>query len=226
MSQAQQQNNQEDEFNSVPSNTWFIQETYDGRVRGKIQFLSTTHLEIVPEKIPEPIGITAEQIADKVSPRQIKLNTTSKKALTTPYEERFSGARYNRRIWIKEVECAINQFTQEEFGEIIWAKEEGTVICCKWSNYYYKGGKEKGHYCTLTYFNEEDPEETIPNWQLYCVGNLIGQGNIEYYDSFCNIAERERRLYRISKIEIPPVETAKEVVKRIKETPTFINNGY
>jgi hypothetical protein len=212
---------EEDDFHPISDKIWYIKRSYDGEIKGKIQLKSggTEQLEIVPASIFEPKEPTQEQIQEKVSPRKITIQATNFKALSGK-QERPPHRVFNHRIEIQGIDCAVFILTQEEFGEVIWARQPGYVVCCKWQNLYYKGGKERGSYCTITHLFEEDPLETLPNWKFYCLGHEIKSGNIEVHNDFGTTSERDRRIYRITKIEIPPPEEGRAIVKRIKEKLT------
>jgi hypothetical protein len=212
---------EEDDFHPIYDKIWYIKQLRDGKIKGKIQLKSgdVDQLEIVPASIFEPDEPTQEQIQEKVSPRKITIQATNLKALSGK-QEKPPHVKFDHRINIQGIDCSVFILTQEEFGEVIWARQPGYIVCCKWQNLYYKGGKERGSYCTITHLVEEDPLETLPNWKFYCVGQEIKSGNIETYDGFGTISERDRRIYRITKIEIPPPEEGKDIVKRIKQRQT------
>jgi hypothetical protein len=111
--------------------------------------------------------------------------------------------------------------TIKEFGEIIFAKQEGHIVCANWINFYYKGGREKGRYFQLTQFLQVDPTNTIPNWKFYCLGSEHGKIPSGSHESYSIIHKQHKVLYRISKVEIPPVETSTQVVENIKNSTTI-----
>jgi hypothetical protein len=219
MSQAQQPNNQEDEFNRVPSNTWYIKHTHDGQIKGKIQFQTTSLLEIVPADIPEQIDTNQEQIREKVSPRFVTIQAAKSVALTGD-QDPLPRLHFDHYLKIQGVHCEVFSLTPEEHGEVIWARQEGYIVTCKWRNFYYKGGKEKGSYCTITHLREENPKLTLPNWKFYCVGHEIKSGNIETHQTYSITSELEKRIYRVTKVEIPIPEEGREIVNRIKQVQT------
>jgi hypothetical protein len=213
--------NQEEDFRGNSTKIYYIVSMVTGRAQGKIELHQTEDLEILPARIPEPDHITAQQVDALISPRNITLVTTAKKSLTgrheSPPHERFLGQRI-----IRGIHCSVFGITIKEFGEIIFAKQEGRIVCAKFINFYYKGGKEKGKYCQLTYFLQVDPSNTIPNWKFYCLGNEYGNklpsGS---HSSYSEIHKINTVLYRISKVEIPPVGTYTQLVESIKNSTTI-----
>ena len=210
---------QDDTFNSKGVKTWYIKRSRDGEISGRIQLQNNNDLEIVQASFPEPEEATEEQKRQKVSPRGVTIQAPKQTSLVTGNSEQPTHCNYVRSTWVQDIECSVFSLTREEFGEIIWCKQKGYVVCCKWINFYYKGGKEKGRYCTITNFTEQNQIYTIPNWKFFCIGfELQIIGNIEECEDFDTIGSRSNNLYRISKVEIPPHEECDEIVRRIKAT--------
>ena len=208
MSQEQQRNNQEDEFNGVPSDTWYITRKRDGQVEGRITL--TTGLEIKQQQIA-PI-----QEDWSVSPRNISI----KSVVAPEYITRGDAppvTPYAFRQDVRGVSTGIYLITSQEFGTSIFAKQEGILIFCKWTNIYYSGGESKGRYCELTYFIEVKDDELIPNWKLFQLGSTdIETCGLRYLDCFRHhFVESTRKLYRISQVVIPTIEEAPGKVNRI-----------
>ena len=219
MSDNQSAVDAEDNFHPNFDRTWYIQQTYDGQIKGKISLQFASLLEIVPAGRPEPEEPTQEQIQEKVLPRKITIQATKLTALSGK-QEKPPHIKFDHRINIQDIDCSVFILTKEEFGEIIWARQPGYIVCCKWQNLYYKGGKEKGSYCTITHLLEEDPLFTLPNWKFYCVGHEIKSGNIETHQTYSITSELKKRIYRITKVEIPIPEEGREIVNRIKQVQT------
>jgi hypothetical protein len=118
--------------------------------------------------------------------------------------------------------------TIKEFGEIIFAKQEGHIVFAKWINFNYKGGREKGRYCQLTYFLQVDLTGTIPNWKFYSLGSKHGKIPTGSHESYLIIHKQNKVLYRISKVEIPWVETSTQVVEKRRNFVfiVFLQLGY
>jgi hypothetical protein len=127
-------------------------------------------LVIVQTRIPEPDQATAQQVDALISPRNITLVSTAQKSLTGTQEEP-PHERFITQRPIKGIYCSVFGITVQELGEILFTNQEGRIVFAKYTNYYYKGGKEKGKYCQLTYFSQVRPSNTIPNWKIYCLGN-------------------------------------------------------
>jgi hypothetical protein len=155
-----------------------------------------------------------------ISPRNITLVSTVKKSLTGRLEEPPHDCFVTKRT-IKGIHCPVFGISVQEFGDIIFAKQEGCIVFAKYINYYYKGGKEKGKYCQLTYFTQVGPSNTIPNWKFYC----LGYEHIRYpqgtHSSYSDVHKIKTVLHRISKVEIPPVETTMQVVDKIQNSTTI-----
>jgi hypothetical protein len=212
--------NQEEDFQGNSTDIYYIVNKYTGRAQGKIELHQIENLAIVPARIPEPDHITAQQVDALNSPRNITLVTTAKKSLTgrqeSPPHERFVGQRI-----IRGIHLSVFGITIKEFGEIIFAKQEGRIVCAKYINFYYKGGKEKGKYCQLTYFLQVDPTNTILNWKFYCLGNEHVKLPSDSHTSYSEVNKSHTVLYPISKVKIPPVGTATQVVENIKNSTTI-----
>jgi hypothetical protein len=122
--------NQEDDFQGNSTDIYYIVNKDTGRAQGKIKLHQIENLAIVPARIPEPDQITAQQVDALISPRNITLVTTAKKLLTgrpeSPPYERFVGQRI-----IRGIHCSVFGITIKEFGEIIFAKQEGRIVCAK-----------------------------------------------------------------------------------------------
>lgn len=199
--------NQEDDFQSVRSDVYYITRQRDGRVQGKIELHTHEGLVIVPASVTEPKSVTEEQIREKVSPRRVTISASS----------HIIRENYCTHYTIKDIECGAYRLTPEEFGEVIWAKQPENLVCCKWINYYYSGGQEKGKYCQLTYFIRIDPETAIPNWKYYCVGDEI-KFKGETHEDYQVVRKRYTVLYRVSKVELPPTEHSTELVRKIRNS--------
>jgi hypothetical protein len=212
--------NQEEDFQGNSTDVYYIVNKYTGRAQGKIELHQVENLAIVQARIPEPDQITAQQVDALISPRNITLVSTAKKSLTGRQEEP-PHERFITQRTIKGIYCSVFGITVQEFGEIIFAKQEGRIVFAKYINYYYKGGKEKGKYCQLTYFTQVGPSNTIPNWKFYCLGNEHIKYPSGTHSSYLDVHKINTVLYRISKVEIPPVETTTQVVENIKNSTTI-----
>jgi hypothetical protein len=175
--------NQEEDFQGNSTDIYYIVNKATGRAQGKIKLHQIENLAIVPARIPEPDQITAQQVDALISPRNITLVTTAKKSLTgrpeSPPHKRFVGQI------IRGIHRSVFGITIKEFGEIIFAKQEGRIVCAKYINFYYKGGKEKGKYCQLTHFLQVDPANTIPNWKF-----IVWETSTEKYRQAATIHTR------------------------------------
>ena len=214
-----EQINQEEDFRSNSSDVYYIVNKYTGRAQGKIELHQIEGLAIVQAKNPEPDQITAHQRESGISPRNITIVPTLKKSLTGRQEiphDRFVSERI-----IQGIRCPVFGISIEEFGEIIFAKQAGQIVFAKFINYYYKGGEEKGKYCQLTYFTQVGPSNSIPNWKLYCLGYEYIRYPQGTHVSYSDVHQISTVVYRISKVEIPPVETTTQVVRRIEDSTTL-----
>jgi hypothetical protein len=215
-----EQINQEEDFQSNSTDVYYIVNKYTGRAQGKIELHQTEDLAIVQAKIPEPDHITAQQQDALISPRNKTIVPTAKKSLTGRQEEPTHDRFVIQRI-VKGIHCPVFGISVQAFGEIIFAKQEGQIVFAKFINFYYKGGKEKGKYCQLTYFTQVSPSNSIPNWKFYC----LGYERIKYpqgtHSSYSDIHKIKTTIYRISKVEIPPVETTTQVVDKIENSTTI-----
>jgi hypothetical protein len=171
-------------------------------------------LAIVQATIPEPNQITAQQQDALISPRNITIVPTAKKSLMGRPEQLPHDRFVIKRI-IKGIRCPVFGISKQVFGDIICAKQEGQIVFAKYVNYYYKGGKEKGKYCQLTYFTQVGQSNSIPNWKLYCLGYEHIHHPPGTHSSFQCVHNTKTFVYRISKVEIPPLETTTEVVDKI-----------
>jgi hypothetical protein len=164
-----EQINEEEDFQSNSTDVYYIVNKYTGRAQGKIELHQIEGLAIVQARIPEPDHITAQQQDALISPRNIAILPTAKKSITGRQEEPPHDRFVIKRI-IQGIHCPVFAISIQEFGEIIFAKQDGQIFFAKFINYYYKGGKEKGKYCQLTYFTQVGPSNSIPNWKCYCLG--------------------------------------------------------
>jgi hypothetical protein len=209
--------NHEEDFQGNSTDVYYIINKATGRAQGKIELHQVENLAIVQARIPEPNYITAQQVDALVSPRNITLTTTAEGQ--EPPHERFIGQRIIQGIY-----CSVFGITLKGFGEIVFAKQEGLLICAKWTKFYYKGGREKGHYCQITYFRQVELANTIntiPNLKFYCLGSEHGRLPPKSHETYSIIRNHTEVLYRISKVEIPPVETSVQVVQDIRNSTTI-----
>jgi hypothetical protein len=197
----------------------YITRKRDGHVQGKIELHTFEDLIIIPAPIRELEEVTEEQIKRKVSPRNITLTRQSTKSLSDKPEAE-THERYYSWSQIQGVKIGLYIITKVEFGEIIHAKQEEKIVTRKWINYYYKGGKEKGRYCEITYFIAVDPSTAIPNWKFYCLGEEL-QAPENSHGAFSLTDHHHSQKYRIYKVEIPPVEDSERVVEQIKQSLTI-----
>jgi hypothetical protein len=215
-----EQINQEEDFQGNSTDVYYIVNKYTGRAQGKIELHQIEDLAIVQAKIPEPDYITAHQRELGISPRSITLAPTTRKSLTGRQEEPPHDRFVIERI-IQGIRCPVFGISIQEFGDIIFAKQEGQIVFAKFINYYYKGGEEKGKYCQLTYFTQVGPSNSIPNWKLYCLGYEYIRYPQGTHPTYSEIHKINTTVYRISKVEIPPVETTTQVVRRIEDSTTL-----
>jgi hypothetical protein len=206
--------NEEDGLAGYKTNIYYISRRRDGEIQGKIEVKD--NLVVTPARIPQPRTLTLEQIERKVSPRKVTIQTTSLTELLSGNKEIISHERYIKTIQIKGTGCGVYAITKKEFGEIIFAAQVGHIICAKWIPYYWKSGEGKGRYCEITYFIEVHPDNAIPNWKLYCVGQEQDIPENSHED-FTEDTHRIEKFYRISKVEQPPVENSATILKYIRE---------
>jgi hypothetical protein len=209
----------EDDFQAHNSDVYYITRKRDGHVQGKIELHTYEDLVIIPAPIREPKEVTEEQIKRKVSPRNITIARQSQKTLSDKPEAETHERHYSTYT-IEGVNCSVYIITKLEFGEIIHAKQNNRIVTRKWINYYYKGGKEKGRYCELTYFIAIDPNKAIPNWKFYCLGEELRVPENSHTD-FSQILKHHSQLFRIYKVEIPPIEDSELVIDSIKRELTI-----
>jgi hypothetical protein len=121
-----EQINQEDDFQGNSTNVYYIVNKYTGRAQGKIELHQIEDLAIVQARIPEPDQITAQQQDALLSPRNITIVPAAKKSLTGRLEEP-PHDRFVTKRTIKGIHCPVFGISIQEFGEIIFAKQEVQV---------------------------------------------------------------------------------------------------
>jgi hypothetical protein len=216
----EEQLNQEEDFQGNSTDVYYIVNKYTGRAQGKIELHQIENLAIVQARIPEPDQITAQQQDALISPRNITIVPTAKKSLTGRQEEP-THDRFVIQRTINGIHCSVFGISVQELGEIIFAIQEGQIVFAKYINYYYKGGKEKGKYCQLMYFTQFGPSNSIPNWKFYCLGYEHIRFPSGTHSIYSDVHKINTVIYRISKVEIPPVETTTQVVENIKNSTTI-----
>jgi hypothetical protein len=125
-----EQINQEEDFQSNSTDVYYIVNKYTGRAQGKIELHQNEDLAIVQAKIPELNHITVQQVDALISPRNITLVSTVKKSLTGRIEE-LPHDRFVIERNIKGIRCPVFGISVQEFGELLFAKQEGQIVFAK-----------------------------------------------------------------------------------------------
>ena len=204
----------EEEVTVHPRDIWYIKRKSNGQIEGEITFNETSGLEIKPSQLNAPSLPQDDQRdfwARSVTPRQISIQAQVRKGDDQPLSD------FEYQYEVKGVQTGFHLITSLEFGTAIFAKQEGLLIFCKWTDIYYNCGGPKAKYCELTYFIEVKGDELIPNWKLFQLGRTdIETCGLQYLDCFRHhYRESAQKIYRISQVSIPTIENAQGHVNRI-----------